>query len=131
MQVLLNLIFQSIKYFFNFSRIADHGDKVISTDKPMYIIWAIGRLDENNEPSFHDLYPKSNLKLEFGRAEPDNTCVDFTSSNTKFREPWEKNEIFDRSIRTFRATIGPSGGKRGYQAMTRKSILIFYNTFDN
>lgn len=34
------------------------------------------------------------------------------------REPWEKTEIFDRSIRSFRATIGPSGGKKGYQGIT-------------
>lgn len=34
------------------------------------------------------------------------------------REPWERAEIFDRSIRTFRATIGPSGGKKGYQGIT-------------
>lgn len=35
-----------------------------------------------------------------------------------YREPWEKNEIFDRNIRTFTATIGPAGGNRGYKGMT-------------
>lgn len=35
-----------------------------------------------------------------------------------YREPWIKSEIFDRNIRTFTATIGPSGGKRGYQGLT-------------
>lgn len=35
-----------------------------------------------------------------------------------FREPWEKSEIFDRTVRNFKAVIGPSGGKRGYQGIT-------------
>jgi hypothetical protein len=34
------------------------------------------------------------------------------------RKPWEKSQIFDRTIRTFAATLGPSGGKRGYQGIT-------------
>ncbi|XP_058800377.1 protein Skeletor, isoforms B/C [Phymastichus coffea] len=97
---------------------SDLGDKELPTNGSVYVIWALGHLDENREPSFHDFYPKSNLKLELGRSEPENTCVDFTTSNTKLIEPWEKNEIFDRSIRTFRATIGPSGGQRGYQSIT-------------
>jgi hypothetical protein len=37
-----------------------------------------------------------------------------------FREPWKKEEILDRSIRAFKATIGPAGGTRGYQAITGK-----------
>lgn len=94
------------------------------------------------EPNFHDLYLKGDLKLELSRQEPENTCMDFTEDNEKlmwglqltvdsnipqfesifikliFRIPWEKAEIFDRSIRTFKATIGPSGGKKGYQGIT-------------
>jgi len=34
------------------------------------------------------------------------------------RKPWEKSQIFDRTIRTFTAILGPSGGKRGYQGIT-------------
>lgn len=43
------------------------------------------------------------------------------------REPWEKMEIFDRTIRTFTATIGPSGGKKGYQAFTGTQNLQHSN----
>lgn len=39
-------------------------------------------------------------------------------SDVALQEPWEKSEIFDRSVRTFTATVGPAGGKRGYQALT-------------
>ncbi|XP_023248002.1 protein Skeletor, isoforms B/C isoform X2 [Copidosoma floridanum] len=96
----------------------DLGDKAYVTDQPIFIVWAVGKLDENNEPSFHDTYPKRNVFLELGRLEPKNTCMDFTADNKNLRKPWQKEEIFDRSIRIFRATIGPSGGKRGYQGIT-------------
>ncbi|XP_071557241.1 protein Skeletor, isoforms B/C-like [Temnothorax nylanderi] len=102
---------------------SDVGDKDFPTDKPVYVVWALGRLDKtNNEPSFHDVYPRSDVVLELSRKEPDNTCIDFTEHNEKIfsREPWQKTEIFDRSVRTFKATIGPSGGKRGYQGITGK-----------
>ncbi|KAJ8687168.1 hypothetical protein QAD02_022962 [Eretmocerus hayati] len=101
----------------------DIGDKEYPTDKPVYVIWAIGRLDENNEPSFHDFYPKHDVLLDLRRSQTENSCIDFTDNNEKLRKPWEKEEIFDRSIRTFRATIGPSGGRRGYQALTGQTSM--------
>ncbi|KAK0093076.1 hypothetical protein PV326_014361 [Microctonus aethiopoides] len=102
---------------------SDSGDKPYPTDRPVYVIWALGKLDENKEPNFHDFYPKTNLKLELHRNEPENTCVDFTEINNKFIESWEKAIIFDNSIRTFKATIGPSGGKKGYQGITRQTSM--------
>ncbi|XP_026827952.1 uncharacterized protein LOC105278994 isoform X2 [Ooceraea biroi] len=102
---------------------SDPGDKDFPTDRPVYVVWALGRLDKtDSEPSFHDLYQRGDVMLELGRKEPENTCIDFTETNRKFsqREPWQKTEIFDRSVRTFKATIGPSGGKRGYQGITGK-----------
>ncbi|XP_029040835.2 protein Skeletor, isoforms B/C [Osmia bicornis bicornis] len=97
---------------------SDSGDKEYPTDRPVYVIWALGKMDENKEPTFHDTYPKSDLKLELARQEPENTCMDFTETNEKFIEPWEKADIFAISIRTFKAAIGPSGGKKGYQGIT-------------
>lgn len=60
---------------------ADPGDKEYPTDRPVYVVWALGRLNENKEPNFHDVYPKSDLKLELVRKEPENTCMDFTENN--------------------------------------------------
>lgn len=34
------------------------------------------------------------------------------------QDVWDKSQIFDRSIRTFSATLGPAGGKRGYAGIT-------------
>ncbi|KAK6622474.1 hypothetical protein RUM44_002285 [Polyplax serrata] len=97
---------------------SDSGDKPYPTDRPAYVVWAMGRLDHRKEPSFHDYYLKSDLLLELNKKEPENNCFAFTRSRELYREPWEKNEIFDRTIRSYTATIGPSGGKRGYQGMT-------------
>ncbi|XP_017889760.1 protein Skeletor, isoforms B/C isoform X1 [Ceratina calcarata] len=107
---------------------SDPGDKEYPTNRPVYVIWALGRLDVNKEPSFHDVYPKSDLKLELARQEPENTCMDFTENNDKRIESWEKAEIFDTGIRTFKATIGPSGGRKGYQGITGQTStgLVWY-----
>lgn len=102
---------------------SDPGDKTYPTDQPVYVIWALGRLDENNDPNFHDVYPKKNVRLELGRTEPENSCMDFTVDNKELREPWGKADIVDKNIRSFKATIGPSGGKKGYQYITGQSSM--------
>lgn len=86
----------------------------------MYIVWAIGRLDKNNEPSFHDIYPKKDLLINFNRKDPESNCFSFTSTDKKLVQPWDKGQIFDKNIRTFKAYLGPSGGKKGYQYITGK-----------
>ncbi|XP_049807880.1 protein Skeletor, isoforms B/C [Schistocerca nitens] len=97
---------------------ADPGDKEFPLEGTSYLVWAIGRLDKNKEPMFHDLYPKGDIKVELNRKEKESNCFAFTRTHENFREPWEKAQIFDRSIRTFRAILGPAGGKRGYQGIT-------------
>lgn len=99
--------------------IADSGDQEYPTDRPVYVIWALGRLDSNKEPTFHDFYPKSNISIELNRKEPQSNCFSFTRPESPNKtEIWEKPQIFDRTIRTFNAYLGPSGGKKGYQGIT-------------
>jgi hypothetical protein len=66
---------------------ADHGDQTFPGEDtgPIYIIWAIGRLDDAKEPSFHDFYPKGDVKLDLGRKEAKKECFDFTRANTEAR----------------------------------------------
>lgn len=100
--------------------LADPGDKEFSTENPVYIVWAIGRLDSNKEPTFHDYYPKANNSIHLSRKELYSTCTSFTrlKGGTKTVEPWKKKHIFDKSVRSFHAYLGPSGGKKGYQGLT-------------
>lgn len=117
---------------------ADNGDKEFRLDKEMYIVWAIGRLDSNNEPAFHDIYPKRNVLIHFNSSEPVDDCFSFSRSEVKLEDIWERSQIFDRSdtvnslirirsnnsifihrsIRSFTATLGPAGGKRAYAGIT-------------
>lgn len=75
-------------------------------------------MDPNKEPTFHDFYPKANLSVELNRKEAQSNCVSFTTSHQEKIEIWDKAQIFDKTIRTFKAYVGPSGGKKGYQGIT-------------
>uniref|UniRef100_A0A4Y0BHE4 DOMON domain-containing protein n=1 Tax=Anopheles funestus TaxID=62324 RepID=A0A4Y0BHE4_ANOFN len=97
---------------------SDSGDKEFLLDRPMYVVWAMGRLDSNNEPTYHDVYPKRNVQVHFNTSEPVNDCFSFTSREANLKDVWERQQIFDRSVRSFTATLGPAGGKRGYQGIT-------------
>ena len=82
------------------------------------MVWAIGRLDSNKEPAFHDLYPKKDIKIHFNSSEPYNDCFSFAGRPQVKLDVWERPMIYDKAIRSFTATLGPSGGKRGYQGIT-------------
>uniref|UniRef100_A0AAR5PRQ2 DOMON domain-containing protein n=1 Tax=Dendroctonus ponderosae TaxID=77166 RepID=A0AAR5PRQ2_DENPD len=97
---------------------SDESDKEFPLEGSIYIVWAIGKLDENNEPAFHDVYPKTNISVELNPKEPKKSCYAFTRSEREVGEPWSKGQIFDKTIRVFTSTIGPSGAKKGYQAIT-------------
>lgn len=97
---------------------ADDGDKEYFLTHPMYMVWALGRLDSNKEPAFHDYYPKRDIIIDFGAKEPTNDCFSFVERKPRKADTWEKLQIFDRSIRSFTATLGPSGGFKGYQGLT-------------
>ncbi|XP_026274137.1 protein Skeletor, isoforms B/C [Frankliniella occidentalis] len=97
---------------------ADKNDREFPTEGGVYVVWALGHLDHNKEPTFHDFYARGNVRLELSRKDNYDNCFAFTKPLEKIREPWEPNLILDRTTRTFTATLGPSGGKRGYQGQT-------------
>nr|CAI5865133.1 unnamed protein product [Callosobruchus analis] len=76
---------------------------------------------ENMEPAFHDLYSKTDVTIQTSPKEPQNNCFSFTKTKAILGEPWKKGQIFDKTIRVFNTYIGPSGGKKGYQAITGHS----------
>ncbi|XP_019868942.2 protein Skeletor, isoforms B/C [Aethina tumida] len=96
----------------------DNGDKEFPSEGKVFIVWAIGKLDQNKEPAFHDYFPKNNISIEVSPKEPQNTCFSFTKSEPEPQEPWPTAQIFDKTIRVFNAYIGPAGGKRAYQSLS-------------
>lgn len=77
----------------------DQGDKEFRLDAPMYTVWAMGKLDSNKEPAFHDIYPKKDVIIHFNTSEPYNDCFSFSRSETKLEEIWERSQIFDRCVK--------------------------------
>lgn len=96
----------------------------------MFIVWAMGQLDKNKEPAFHDFYPKKDNTIQFNSSESVNDCFSFTKGEAapEVIELWERNAISDKAIRSFMATLGPSGGKKGYTGITKhvSNGLVWY-----
>lgn len=46
--------------------------------RPMFVVWAVGRLDHEREPAFHRLYPKRDVRLDLAKADDTNDCVRFS-----------------------------------------------------
>lgn len=89
-------------------------DREWVVDRPMYVVWALGRLDHEREPAFHRLYPKQNLQIHLGSTDSStNDCVKFTVGTRSAPTPWEVAELFDPALRVFQFRLGPSGGLRG------------------
>ncbi|KAG5673657.1 hypothetical protein PVAND_003685 [Polypedilum vanderplanki] len=99
---------------------SDALDKEFVLDRPMFVVWSMGKLDSNKEPAFHTVYPKKDLQIHFNSTEPFNDCFSFTDSPPKQEvEIWEPVHIFDKNLRLFNATLGPSAGKKGYLGITK------------
>ncbi|KAK9501220.1 hypothetical protein O3M35_011975 [Rhynocoris fuscipes] len=97
---------------------SDPGDKEYSTEEMSQLVWAMGKLDSNKEPSFHSLYPRSGRAVKLGVAKTYSECLPFTTSNKELEKPWDRPKIIDRALRVYTATLGPAGGRRGYQGIT-------------
>lgn len=52
-------------------------DREWVVDRPIPVIWALGRLDHAGEPAFHRLYHKHDVFLHLGKNPPENDCFSF------------------------------------------------------
>jgi len=122
----------AITYRTTFDNLADPGDYEIPLREPVSVIWAIGKMAEIKhrvkEPSFHHSYTRQLTKINFGLAEPVNTCFGFTSDRKEILTPWKIDHIFDPTRRKFSARLGPSGGKKGTSGQTGlpSSSLVWF-----
>ena len=127
---------------------SDEGDYTFSKEEDTFIVWSVGRLNKLKEPRIHFMYPKKNVKINFGRK-PEKNCFpfvqknddvavvrdesSFTSSSSASSSPaqtstssfasslekaWGPLKIVNQSLTTFYARIGVSGGERGYSKST-------------
>ncbi|KAH8026983.1 hypothetical protein HPB51_000694 [Rhipicephalus microplus] len=100
----------------------DDGDQIFNPDGDTYLVWAIGKYNEQKEPSFHHTFPRGNLKINFGRKDAADNCFEFTTGlNRKKPDPWPLFRIRDKAVDTFVARIGPAGLWKGYVGITGRS----------
>ncbi|KAG7297570.1 hypothetical protein JYU34_019613 [Plutella xylostella] len=90
----------------------DSIDREWQTEGPTYIVWSIGTLDHERGPSFHHIYPKKDVSINVNANPPTNDCYPFTSGKSPTISTWDVPELFDPSLRSFTATLGPGGGRR-------------------
>lgn len=86
---------------------------------PITVIAAIGHLNTRKEANYHDDFvTKSNVLLDFTSSEG-NSCSTLVGGGPETPRylPWPAN-IIPRGTTNFTATIGPTGGERGYSALT-------------
>ncbi|GBN20328.1 Protein Skeletor, isoforms B/C [Araneus ventricosus] len=96
---------------------SDGQDLSIPVSIPVSVIAAIGPLNSQKEVAFHThYYTKDAKKIHFGRSPPQDRCNPFVSATTMKPKSWPPMQILDAT--TFRAQIGPTGGDKGYTAIT-------------
>ncbi|XP_063541866.1 protein Skeletor, isoforms B/C [Cydia strobilella] len=90
-------------------------DREWVTDKPMSVVWAVGALDAEEEPTFHRLWPRVDVALNISQTADQSAddCVEFSVGSSSAPTPWETAELFDPALRVFSFSPGPAGGARG------------------
>ncbi|XP_050707781.1 protein Skeletor, isoforms B/C-like [Eriocheir sinensis] len=98
----------------------DPGDIPYPDKGEAMIIWAMGHLDHNREPTMHYAWSKYKQPIEFTRKATERKCFAFTRAREekpKLRG-WKRFHLADPAAKEFNATIGPDGGPRGYESIT-------------
>nr|XP_046920523.1 protein Skeletor, isoforms B/C-like [Dermatophagoides farinae] len=142
-----------ITYRRNLQNVGDEGDRILDKSKTTFIVWAVGKLTQTTmkQPGFHYLYPKHDKSIVFGRKAERN-CFHFTTPRSDLLEqsqqqqqqqssnpilsqtsslitkPWGPLRLLNRTMTTFYARLGDSGGLRGYYGSTGQASpnLVWY-----
>ncbi|XP_019624549.1 PREDICTED: protein Skeletor, isoforms B/C-like isoform X1 [Branchiostoma belcheri] len=94
-------------------------DKVIDPSQNMYISWAIGPINPSGIAAKHHtrVDVSDDVRLMFGR-EPSDMCEMISSATPAPVTPWPTRKIKGDWVTNFIVHIGPTGGRRGYEAIT-------------
>ncbi|KAK3890404.1 hypothetical protein Pcinc_005655 [Petrolisthes cinctipes] len=101
----------------------DHMDlPILRYSGAITVLAAIGHLNNRKEADYHeDFVTKDNVILDFSSV-GDNTCKQRSGNlgqKPRRYEAWAPRIL--RAVTNFTATIGPTGGERGYSATTKTS----------
>lgn len=101
------------------------NDQAIPLDRDVYVIAAIGPLNERREANSHshssDSHTTENVQMNFN-AENDNTCTTslYDIKETSKVKAWPTRVLRNQNNITVR--IGPTGGERGYTRITGEKV---------
>ena len=115
---------------------SDRHDAAITPDRQQAVIWAVGPVSAAGDVGYHRRRIRGNLKLKFGRAPAWNcpvtpadavdsasaasTAVQTTAERPPSPTAWHVPPIpcHEPDDRVYYVQIGPTGGPRGYSAIT-------------
>ncbi|XP_077296640.1 protein Skeletor, isoforms B/C [Arctopsyche grandis] len=94
-------------------------DKAISKSTQTSVIAAFGPLNSRQEANAHSITDKTTdeIKIDFS-SNDDNACEGLADLTNDGIKPWPSRIITGETV--FSTRIGPTGGKRGYSAITGK-----------
>lgn len=97
---------------------ADSGDIPYPEKGEAMIIWSMGHLDINRDPTMHYAWSKFKQPIDFTRKATERKCFAFTRSKKPILKRWKSVHLADPAAKEFTAVLGPDGGPRGYEATT-------------
>jgi hypothetical protein len=106
------------------------NDQAIPLDREVNVIAAIGPLNARKEANAHshtgDEHTLDDIKIDFS-SKNEHSCTSslYDRKDEVIIKPWPSREINNENVIT--ARIGPTGGKRGYTAITGKINLLVYS----
>ncbi|XP_035666294.1 protein Skeletor, isoforms B/C-like [Branchiostoma floridae] len=92
-------------------------DKVIDPSQNMYISWAIGPINPSGVAAKHHTRVEDQVRITFGRQASD-MCEMIISAMPAPVTPWPTRKIKGDQVTNFTVRIGPTGGRRGFEAIT-------------
>jgi hypothetical protein len=105
------------------------NDQAIPVDREVNVIAAIGPLNSRKEANSHSLsgddYTVDEVKINFSsKNEHSCTLSLYERKDEVAIKPWPTRTLIGENVIT--ARIGPTGGKRGYTAITGERDLMKY-----
>lgn len=97
------------------------NDQAIPTDREINVIAAIGPLNSRGEANSHshtgDDHTTDDIKIDFS-SKNEHSCTSslYDRKDEVMVKPWPSRTLIGENVITVR--IGPTGGKRGYTAIT-------------
>lgn len=108
----------------SFDRQLDTGDSIdipyMTDGTKQYIVWAIGPINDDGLVVKHTKRLTGSKVLNFGRK-PMANCRPVEGVEEKDLQGWPAPSISGENTKTFTITLGPPGGKRGYESITGRA----------